>query len=70
MSRWVELAERVGFVNFDISVLTEVQLQVIEMRFGDSPKRLSDVGAELGLSRERVRQIEARSIQRLRKSEL
>jgi hypothetical protein len=45
---------------------------VIDWRFGlsggDEPSTLGEIGARLGLSRERVRQIEAAALMRLRAS--
>lgn len=48
--------------------LTERQADVIRMRFGFNgrPMTLEEVGRELCLTRERVRQIEARALRRLR----
>ncbi len=44
---------------------------VLELRFGlidDQPKTLREIGEEMGLSRERVRQIESRALNKLRRS--
>jgi RNA polymerase nonessential primary-like sigma factor len=52
--------------------LTKRERDVIEMRFGlldGTPYSLSDVGKALEISRERVRQIEAKALQKLRQSE-
>jgi RNA polymerase primary sigma factor len=51
--------------------LPDRERQVLELRFGledDHPKTLREIGELLGLSRERVRQIESRALNRLRRS--
>ncbi len=51
--------------------LPKRERQVLEHRFGledDHPKTLREIGEILGLSRERVRQIESRALNRLRRS--
>ncbi len=51
--------------------LPERERQVLEYRFGledDQPKTLREIGEILSLSRERVRQIESRALNRLRRS--
>jgi len=51
--------------------LPERERLVLELRFGlhdDRPSTLREIGDELGLSRERVRQIESRALNKLRRS--
>jgi RNA polymerase primary sigma factor len=46
--------------------------RVIELRYGladDGPKTLEDIGLEVGLTRERVRQIESKTLAMLKSSE-
>ena len=55
-----------------IPTLTEREQRVIEARFGlrgGTPRSLSDIGSELGVSRERVRQIERHALEQLRENE-
>lgn len=56
-----------------ISILSPKERKVIEMRhglgsFGGHSHNLDEVGKELGVTRERVRQIEAKSYEKLRNS--
>jgi len=54
-----------------LAELTNREQEVIRMRFGfvdDHPYSLAEIGRVLQLSRERVRQIEAKALQKLRKS--
>jgi RNA polymerase primary sigma factor len=54
-----------------LSELPDRERQVLELRFGlsdDRPKTLREIGELLGLSRERVRQIESRALNKLRRS--
>ena len=49
--------------------LGEREREILQMRFGlglDRPRTLEEVGAELGVTRERIRHIEARTLARLR----
>ncbi len=49
--------------------LNERERKVLEMRFGlqdDIPRTLEDVGKEFNVTRERVRQIEAKALRKLR----
>jgi RNA polymerase primary sigma factor len=55
-----------------IDKLPEREAQIVRMRFalgtGDSPMTLRDIGKELGISRERVRQLEHKALDRLRQA--
>lgn len=49
--------------------LTEQEQRVLRMRFGlddDIPKTLEEIGKVFGVTRERIRQIEAKAIRKLR----
>lgn len=53
-----------------LSVLTDRQRQVIRWRYGldgSEPETLEEVGQRLGITRERVRQIQSKSLKRLRR---
>lgn len=53
-----------------LSSLSEREKRVIELRFGlidGVPKTLEDVGKEFDVTRERIRQIEAKAIRKLRR---
>jgi RNA polymerase primary sigma factor len=54
-----------------VGLLDEKEREVIRMRFGldgDEPKTLQEIGETMGLSRERIRQIESRAKEKLRRS--
>ncbi len=54
-----------------VSKLSEKERQVLAMRFGlddDNPLTLREIGETLGISRERVRQIENQALAKLRRS--
>jgi RNA polymerase primary sigma factor len=54
-----------------VGLLDEKEREVIRMRFGldgDEPKTLQEIGEAMGLSRERIRQIESRAKEKLRRS--
>jgi RNA polymerase primary sigma factor len=65
----VEVALAISVVRDTIAELPERERRVIELRFGlgaeESPHPLSHVGRELGISSERVRQLEERALDRL-----
>jgi len=60
-----------GSLREALADLGERERRVLELRFGladDQPKTLREIGETLGLSRERVRQIESRALNQLRRS--
>jgi RNA polymerase primary sigma factor len=69
-----ELLLRESFSRALADALAELparERKVLELRFGladDQPKTLREIGEVMGLSRERVRQIESRALNKLRRS--
>ena len=64
----VELELRTQALQAALSVLPERELEVVTMRYGlggTEPKTLEEIGRQLGLTRERVRQIEIDSLRKL-----
>lgn len=62
-----EHAKRLRLVRAALFMLPERDRHVIEQCWlTDTPKTLADVGRELGLSRERIRQIEGKALGRIR----
>lgn len=60
------LREKIDEVLTDLS---DQEQQVLRMRFGlddDTPKTLEEIGKVFGVTRERIRQIEAKAIRKLR----
>ncbi len=58
-------------INDALTELPERERRVLELRFGltdDQPKTLREIGEIMELSRERVRQIESRALNKLRRS--
>jgi len=61
------------FTNEILRHLTDREQIVIRARYGldgEGPRTLQQIGEDCGVSRERIRQIEARAIRRLRNPEL
>ncbi len=60
-------------VNVVLSLLNSREREVIKMRFGigyENPSTLNEVRKRLGVTRERIRQIEKRALEKLKGSEL
>jgi RNA polymerase primary sigma factor len=58
--------ERLG-IRHSVASLPELERRVVELRFGldGDPQPLESIGKELGISRERVRQLEAAALEQL-----
>jgi len=69
-SDWIQNAIVKQYIRLWLSKLNDKDRFIIQRRFGfdgEEAATLGDIGKELGITRERVRQIEARSLERLRK---
>jgi RNA polymerase primary sigma factor len=51
-----------------MGILGDRERQVLEMRHGPSEQTLEDIGRHFGVTRERIRQIEAKALRKLRES--
>lgn len=52
-----------------LSTLSDKERRIIELRYGlngDKPRSLKDIGVEYGLTKERIRQIEKRALEKLK----
>src|SRR5262249_26140128 len=64
-----ELAQRRGLLTAALSELSERERDILnERRLKDDPATLEDLSQRYGISRERVRQIEARAFEKLQKN--
>ena len=65
-------ATRVAQINRILKLLDDREQKIIRSRFGldhkHEPQTLKEVGAEMGVTKERIRQIEARALNKLRKA--
>jgi RNA polymerase primary sigma factor len=64
----VEVSLRSQALQEGLAALTQRQQRVLALRYGledDDPRTLEDIGRELGLTRERVRQVEVEALRRL-----
>lgn len=66
----IERLRRLDKVNNWIGMLDEHERNIIKLRFGlesGAPKTLEEIGKALGVTRERVRQIESKALEKLKK---
>ena len=68
----IENDDMVALVNKAMkTTLTDREMKIIQLRFGfnnDEPHTLEEVGKQFGVTRERVRQIEAKALRKLKES--
>jgi RNA polymerase sigma-32 factor len=65
----IDSARRVGWLRSALSVLTDREIRIIrERRLQDEAATLESLGANLGISKERVRQIENRALEKLKRA--
>ena len=65
------LHERLKVIESELNQLPERERKIVILRFGledGEPKTLEEVGKVIGVTRERIRQIEAKALKKLRKS--
>lgn len=70
---YVHRTERDREVDRILTTLTPREQLVIRLRFGighDEPRTLEQVGQSLSVTRERIRQIEAKALKKLRNAEV
>ena len=68
MQAHIPLRKIIGALTQALGTLSERERQVLALRYGldgSDPKTLEDIGRRLGLTRERVRQIELETLRRL-----
>ena len=69
IERAAELQDLRNMVTLMMERLTERERKVISLRFGlegNNPRSLEDIGQDIGITRERVRQIVAKSLRKMR----
>lgn len=65
----MELRRQRGLLHEAVAALPERERRIVEQRhLQDEPKTLNQLGEELGISKERVRQLEERALDRMRHS--
>jgi RNA polymerase primary sigma factor len=70
-SQLLENVNRYEMISKHFDVLSESEQKILTLRFGlddNEPQTLDTIGHQFGVTRERIRQIEAKSLEKLRKS--